>query len=161
MPRVMLSAFIFFLAACATQVPPTELAPEPERIARAPFDSIWTRVIAVFADARIPIQTIEKASGLIVSRPFTLPDSLEREWINCGTLSTTNEDAITWMQKNNNTLDAAIDFNVFVRPLGDSTAVRVNAGVTATAMAPAGRVPFKCVSTGVFERQLLQRLSGT
>src|ERR1044072_6858584 len=72
------------LVGCVSIKPP-ELPPTPSHTyVRAPVDSVWQRDIGFFADARIPIQTIEKASGLIASTRFRLSTSQTRDWADCG-----------------------------------------------------------------------------
>ena len=46
------------------------------------FDSVWSGVISVFADYGIPIQTLEKDSGIIISQTFGLPK--DQTNIDCG-----------------------------------------------------------------------------
>ena len=133
------------LSAC-TVTPPTSAPAPAEKVVRAPVDVVWPQVVAFFANNSIPIQTIEKASGLIVSQPLELSPSQRAAWIDCGRFG----------EKQMTVLSATVAFNVFVRPEGDSTAIRVNTALSHTS-AEAGiqTIPASCVSNGHFESQLL------
>jgi hypothetical protein len=146
----MVTALCLATAACI-HPPPEPPAPKDVFI-QAPFDSVWQAAIAYFADSRISIETIDKESGLIVSRRFLLDHELTKEMLNCGA------DGMSEIAKERSTR-AYADFNVFLRRTGDSTAVRVNVGGVADASTlMSGRTVVRCVSTGTFEAGLLSRL---
>lgn len=140
--------------ACVTNTPPAPPPAPQDAYVRAPFDSVWTAVVSYFADTRVPIGTIDKTSGLIASRAFTLPDDAVRAWANCGTTSS-GESAVERLYSINNPPRLSADFNVFVQPRGDSTAVRVNLGLTGQARSPGGMVALTCVTNGKFEEGLI------
>jgi hypothetical protein len=125
-------------------------APAPaESIVPVPFDAVWPRIVAFFANANVPIQTVEKASGLIASQRLTLSPDQIGSWLHCETL-----DLQEWMQAT-----FTSTFNVFARPTGDSTYVRVNVAITAVVATDIGPLHLDCVSKGRFEQQLLASLA--
>lgn len=132
LPAVML------LGGCIATPPKTHPAPA-DVIVHVPFDATWQRIIAFFANDNIQIQTIDKASGLVASQQSALTRDQAVTWVDAGTALGGPRTRL---------LVVTASFNVFVRPLGDSTSVRVN-------FAPrCGSVP--CVSTGVFETALIK-----
>lgn len=146
----LLVALLLVVACTPTPPPP---APVPvDHYARASFDSPWNAVIEFFADSRVSIETIDKASGLIVSRQFTIPKERIREWVVCETHSMG-----TPMVEHPN-LQVVADFNVLVRPRGDSTAVRINAVTTGRVVAGTLTSNVECNSSGRFEAMLYERI---
>jgi hypothetical protein len=145
---------------CASVQPPAPPAAPTTMYVRAPIDAAWTAAVQFFADSRVPISTIDKASGLIASKDFGLSADLFKRWADCGTLkdgspSIKNVDA--WMAKG--LARAGADFNVFLRPAADSTAIRVNIGIHAEAINPMAYnrlTPVNCVATDAFERELVE-----
>lgn len=62
-------------------------APAPVRAAtsvEASFDKTWNAAIDQLADANIPIATTEKASGVIVAYPLSVPWEDRFKWADCG-----------------------------------------------------------------------------
>ena len=152
---------VWVVTACApTMIPPREPSPPADHYVRAPLDTVWQRIVTYFADSRIPIQTIDRGSGLIASTRFQLPLSLAESWADCGRAST-GEPTLAKLRAINNLPTFTADFNVLVRARGDSTAVRSNIGSTATARSPAGLVPIRGVSTGELEKESAARVAGT
>lgn len=157
MKAISLLALAFVLLGCPTVIPPAE-PPAPETYyIQAPFESVWPRVVGFFADSRVPIQTIDKSSGIIASSQFELPASRVEQWIDCG-MSSDGVPTVKKLKDINNFPRVLADFNVFIVPGRDSTGVRVNLGASATARAPGGIVPVKCVSSGAFERALVAHI---
>jgi hypothetical protein len=156
---------LVLLVACTQVVPPSSPAPIADHYARAPFDTVWQRTITFFTDNHIPIQNVEKASGLLVSTAFRLPFDRLEAWADCGKIAGGGS-TLDWYKARNTEPPVATDFNVVEHPTGDSTAVRVSVVMTVTGpgiptMARndnAGRVT--CVSNGRFEAALLARVSG-
>lgn len=127
------------LAACTPIPPRTYPVPEPVTI-EASFGRTWDAVIDHFAVGSIPIQTIERVSGLIVTRPLRIPGTREQAQVyaDCGTdmLGTTG-----WPTESS--------YNI--RVTGDSTrsSIRVTAifaGVSALDV---------CNSKGMLEQNLI------
>jgi hypothetical protein len=140
------------LAGCSMSTP----APAPavaQVVVGAPLDSVWPRVIAFFANNNVPVQTLEKASGLIASQPLDLSSEQRRAWLACGkALGVT-------IKPERDGFHARTTFNVFVRPIADSTSVRVNMAVHATMDSyTGGESELDCQSNGKFEQALLATL---
>lgn len=156
-----LFAVIVFLpiAACATIAPPRPVTPTTTYI-RLPFDTTWTRVVRFFADAQVPIQTIDRSSGVIASGPFRLPADRVEAWADCGTMSN-GETAIARLAAIKNFPVITATFNVFLQPTRDSTSVRVNLGLDGTADSPGGPTKLRCVTNGAFERDLVASLAAS
>lgn len=55
------------LASCSSYKPPKTYNFPTEMEFNMTYDEIWTRVISLFADAGIPIKTLDKSSGLIAT----------------------------------------------------------------------------------------------
>lgn len=124
------------LVACV-QPPYHHPLPEPANIP-ASFDKTWAAVVDHFASGSIPIRTIEKASGLIVAEVLYVSDEMSRRYADCGS------SAFGPMVASRATYN--------VRVTGDSTVslVRVNTVF-------ANNVT-QCVSTGAFERELMDAI---
>jgi hypothetical protein len=151
---------ILSMIACATVIPPARPLPPQDHYIQAPFDSVWQRTVGFFADSRIPIRTIDKESGIIASSSFELPFDQAQTWADCGKAST-GEPTLARLQAINNIPQIQADFNVFIRKAGDSSAVRVNLGLTGSANSPAGKVPLQCVTNGKFEEALVNYVTAT
>lgn len=125
------------LVGCASRpvAPPAPLVPVS---VDASFDQTWATVIDIFAQQSIPIATIDKASGLIVSRNLSVHMEDGLNWGDCGNSLLTNR----WVTHG--------DFNVLVRPVGEGTSVRATASWTAW---KDGR-GYACRTKGVWERRL-------
>jgi hypothetical protein len=157
-PWTIFSALCALAAGCATVVPPPAPPAPQETYVAAPFDTVWQRAVAFFANSRVPIQAIEKGSGLIASTRFQMPFDQVEAWADCGNASTGGS-TIARLKAINNLPTVLADFNVLLRPVRDSTAVRVNLGYSATVRAPAGMVPLQCVTNGTFESALTAYVS--
>lgn len=129
-------------------------APAAESIVRVPFDVAWPRVIAFFANSNVPIQTLDKASGLIASQQLALSPYQRLTWVNCKS-NFFNE--ITAVASSGSSYSG--NFNVLARSLGDSTYVRVNFSVSAFITTKNGPAAIDCASNGRFEQQLLASLA--
>lgn len=107
------------------------------------FDSVWTGLIETFSDLNIPIETIEKASGLLVAR------AMGRMFDNCdcgspGMLGLENVRG---------------QFNVFVKTVEGGTMVKVNliceGDLVNTLSSSASSSPATCYSTGKLEAEII------
>jgi hypothetical protein len=161
MKIILCSALIssFGLIGCSQVIPPaTPPTPTPKSTyVKAPFDAVWSAVVEYFADTRIPIQTIDKASGIIASKGFELGPELRLSWMDCGTAG-----GKPLVEQANDVMKANADFNVFVRPTGDSTEIRLNVGMNGSRMTPFAGNQYteqKCISNGKFEEGLLARIA--
>jgi hypothetical protein len=124
------------LAACGPYPPKTYPTPEPVPI-RASFDDTWNAVIDHFAVTLIPIATIEKASGLIVTEPFNFGRTISPDVADCGTDWIGAPAQATLVRHN-------------VRVRGDSTGSQIR--VTALFV---GGGAFRCTSKGRYEHDLM------
>jgi hypothetical protein len=123
------------VAACAYP-PKSYPTPEPVPI-QASFDDTWNAVIDHFAETLIPIATIEKASGLIVTEPFNFGRTISPDVADCGTDWIGNPAQATLVRHN-------------VRVRGDSTGSQIR--VTALFV---GGGEFRCTSKGRYEHDLM------
>jgi hypothetical protein len=125
------------LAGCTTYKPPPPPTPRDASLVTASMGQTWDAVIDLFATRNIPIRTIERASGLIVTDALSVGQE-GNTWASCGT-------------RNGKVLppDRAT-YNVLVR--GDSTLATVRTTVlwarTADPIVP------ECTSTFIWERAL-------
>jgi hypothetical protein len=161
---VTIKKFVFSLAVggmaigCTGIVPPP-MPPVPSNTyVHVPFDTAWQRAIGFFADSRIPIQTIEKASGLIVSTKMRLSSSQVQRWADCGHHGQTP--ALEFYRRSHfEPRPMLADFNIFVQPAGDSTAVRVNLGLDIDMSPSTTGVALVCVTNGQFEKSLIDQMT--
>lgn len=141
------------LSGCAGRWTPP--APTPARAdteVAASFDRTWDAVIDVFARRSIPIATIDRSSGLIVSARLAVDRRDAVLWSDCGAPG-------GYEGPGNERFRAYAslgDFNVLVRPRGDGAIVRVT--IRYAGPEPAGATRFACTSTGVYERDLEDRI---
>lgn len=150
----LLCPFALLLSSCARPIVPPRPAPPKDYVLHLPYDQIWAGVVSFFADTKMPIKVIDKASGFLASGTFSLDSALTRNWIDCGMVG---RDSATALLTSSAPIGLYVeaDFNVFVRKLGgDSSAVRVN--MTATGHYAGGTTP--CVSNGRFEQSLIERM---
>lgn len=130
-------AVTWLLTACASIPARTYPAPEPVTVA-ASFDRTWSAVVDHFAEKSVPIKTIEKASGLIVTEPMVVSQGYGRTIADCGQAF----EGVPWDV-------SRASYNV--RVVGDSaqTTIRV------TAMFVPESEHATCNSRGVYERELM------
>jgi len=62
--KLLLVATAFILPACASAAPPP-VTTDVRHAYQAPFDAVWEATVQVFAEHNIPIENIEKDSGII------------------------------------------------------------------------------------------------
>ena len=159
--RTISMSGVAVLASACTSVTPPAPAPAPaDAYVRANVDRTWPAIVQFFADTRIPISTIDKASGIVASKDFALTGDIAQRFLDCGTTKD-GKAAVTGIDQfiAKGLARASGDFNVFVRPSGDSTAVRVNVGYRVESMNPMAYnrfTPVNCVTSGAFERDLVE-----
>jgi hypothetical protein len=139
------------LVGCLSHVPAAPRMTGPSRTFDAGFERVWQATVRTFAEDAIPIKTIDKESGVIVSGPITGKIGAH---LDCGRVRTFLwEDVVSGSGQGT--------FNVLVK--GDTTVsrVRVNAYWTTLYASRdlAGRavfeLPIECASFGVLETGLL------
>ena len=134
--------------------PPSDPPPATDHQVRAPFETVWQRTVAFFAENRIPIQSTDNAGGQITSSDFPVPQLQAVRWIDCGRTTFRDPQLLEWYRTAAG-VAATMDFNVSVRPNGQSTTVRVEVGTRVIVTDSTGSGERRCVSSGGFERELL------
>jgi uncharacterized lipoprotein len=143
------------IAGCITYVPPAVSVIPGQFVIHAPYDQAWSAMVTYFADTKVAIQTMDKASGVMASQPF----AASKEWLSCGARK-------GGLIIDRTPLSKDIQFTLFVGAYGDdSTTVRFNvSGTTRVSVTDAnGNVTedvLPCTSTGKFEAQLVDWLRG-
>lgn len=122
------------LVACAAAPATVAPVPRPATVTAASFGRTWDAVIEHFAERSIPIRTLERASGIVITDPTRVDPDKGVEWADCGT---------GWVADR---FPTAGSFNVLVR--GDSTSATVK--VTARWVYEAK----ECATRDVFEKEL-------
>ena len=137
MKLLVRAAACVLVAGCTTYKPPPPPTPRDASLVAASMGQTWDAVIDLFATRNIPIRTIERASGLIVTDALRVGQE-GNTYASCGT-------------KNGKVLapDRAT-YNVLVR--GDSSMATVRTTVLWTRTAEP-IVP-ECTSTFIWERAL-------
>lgn len=136
---------LFFIS-CAT-------APAPRMIVdtfliEKHFDLVWQAVIESFAELQLPIQNMEKASGLITTDWIDFTGQKNTDYCDCGGLGANLEFSRTGK------------FNVFVKKISENSyEIKVNCMYQQTHQFPPGKkrqskVRRKCVSTGKLESDM-------
>lgn len=136
-------------AACAPKYTPPETAPaqRPVRTINAPFSRVWDATIDAFAAANIPIETLDRASGLLVPKGTMYVGAAGAALADCGGVTIPSD--ITPRP----VYPSSVKFNVVVR--GDSSAASVQ--VRTFFASEAGTT--LCVSKGVFEDMMEKRIA--
>jgi hypothetical protein len=127
------------LAGCSSPAyqPPPRPAPREASHVVASMDQTWDAVIDVFATRNIPIRTIERASGLIVTDALRVGEE-GSAWANCGTVG------------GKVLVPDRATYNVLVR--GDSSEATVRTTVLWSRAEEPGAT--ECASTYIWERML-------
>ena len=142
--RMLLCAFLSFVVlGCAA--PPPKYDFNPVATINGNYDDVWTAVVEYFAVGSLPIQTIEKASGLVVTGWMRAGESYvgeDKTFCDCGKKSA----LATYMWTRGK-------FNIFIKNLSDDT---VDMRVTCTFQQNRGTYGgiVDCNSTGYLEEQL-------
>ena len=129
--------------------PPPPPAREPKAV-EASRNRTWDAVIERFAEDRIPIRTMERASGFLVTEPMTVPASMneEADWADCGTAPFTGR-----------LYPTEASYSIVVR--GDSARSTVRATVRWTT--PRGAEDYtsdrECATTGNWEAALEEAIA--
>lgn len=128
---------IFVFAGCAT-------APKPRTIVKAfdftnDYDAVWSATVETFAELNLPIDNMEKDSGLITTDWIDFTGTGNDVYCDCGGLGLAIENSRQGK------------FNVFVKEAATGSTVKVNCTYQQTASLGDTRVNRNCVSTGGLE----------
>lgn len=131
-----LTSFVLVAAALAGCAAPPSVAPTPRApmSVQASLGRTWDATIEFFAERSIPIRTLERASGLVVTEPMAVSPDDGAAWADCGS---------GWVAER---FPTAASYNVLVR--GDSSAATIK--VTAR-WVDGDRA---CTSRGIYEQEL-------
>lgn len=115
-PIVTLS-LIALLVGCATPgLQPTKTSIDKSKVYNAPYDKVWSAVIAGVAESNLNITTLEKASGIIAISNTTYDSS----WANEGTRGSV-------LGVSDKVMERIANFNILATRQGpDQTRVQVN-----------------------------------
>lgn len=140
---VVTACFLLFIVACATPPKPHEVDAEDEFA--APYDSVWTEIIAGLAEKNIPIKTIDKNSGIVVTEEMNTEG--RKDLCDCGGGGITSEDKRSG------------SYNLFLKKVSEThCTVRVNASFYVVRSFDTVTKRIECVSTGLMERNILDHL---
>jgi len=137
---ILLLACIYLLS-CAT-------APKPRQIMNSfpieeSYDSTWSALIETFAELHLPIQNMEKDSGLIITDWIEFTGQSNEDYCDCGGLGINIE------------VNRLGKFNVFIKKITkDSCQVTVNCQYKQTIRFGDTVGERKCISTGNLEREI-------
>lgn len=115
--RILILSLVALLAGCATVgVQPTQISINKSKVYNAPYDKVWSAIIAVVAESNLNITTLEKSSGIIAISNMTYDSS----WANEGTRGSV-------LGVPDQVMDRSATFNIFAIQQGlDRTRVQVN-----------------------------------
>jgi len=112
------------------------------------YDSIWSAVIETFAELQIPIDNMEKDSGLITTDWIDFTGQTNEDYCDCGKLGINIEESRTGK------------FNAFLKKTsGNSCELTMNCMFEQIYFFGENRWKRKCVSTGNLEREMHERIS--
>ena len=123
-------------------------APMPRQIVNSfdygdmEYDSVWSAVVETFAELNLPIDNMEKDSGLITTDHISFLGTGNDGVCDCGGTGILIERARTGK------------FNVFVKNGSTGVSVRVNAQFEQTLEFDRSLSTRQCVSTGVLEARI-------
>jgi hypothetical protein len=148
---LILAVATLALSACGGYRPPLALTPQPERYTAAPYDTAWARAVSFFANNNLPLQTLDKANGLLSSARVDLSPRQAMAWANCGKwdgdpVITTDTDPRTYV--------VTASISVTVHTAQNATAVRSTISVNGAIRGWRYASRLDCVSTGKFEDAL-------
>lgn len=136
----VLAMLCVVIGGCAT-------APTPRTVVNkfsynASIDTVWTATVETFAEMNLPIDNIEKDSGLIATDWINFTGTGNKDYCDCGGLGL----AIENLRRGK--------FNVFVKQTGNAVDARVNVHYQQTASLDNTPFTRDCVSTGALEARI-------
>ena len=139
---------LVLLGGCVKAVPPIVAPERPSVEVAAPFEETWISVIDVFASRNIPIQTLDRSSGLIVAAPSGVsgPDADRRA--SCGAVKHGLDPARKLRATH-------AEYNIVVRSTSAGSTVRVNVRWTSRNPSDPMRPDYSvCETTNLWEAEL-------
>lgn len=140
------------LAGCATPRPPAPPAPSVATPVAASFGRTWDAVIDQFAERNIPIRTLDRSSGIIVTESLKVPATI-------GAVADCGSDIVAVKL-----VPTDASYNVLVRGDSASSTVRVNVKWIRVGMArglSTDTVTEECSTTGAWESDLQTRIKAS
>ena len=158
MRHVAFAAAVLAIAtvACGTPIAPAEPRP-PRHALRVPFDSAWAAAVGFFTGRKFPVETMDRASGSLVSARFPVSGTDSATWVRCPSITTKMFESAPPTRR----LTGAVKVDLHAE--GETTIARVTLAVTALDQKPpsadsTGLVTIDCASTGVLEAAILAHL---
>ena len=150
--RTVMSIGIIFVLVAGCATPPKTYEFDPVIVIDSDFDSVWSAVVEYFAIGSLPIDIIEKDSGIIVSSWMNASGSNigkeDKTYCDCGG---SGLGIIHWSRGK---------FNVFVKPVADGgTELRVTCNYQQRRELMDVYKTVNCASTGYLEHQLHEYVS--
>ena len=148
--KALAIAALLTVAACVKVTPPRTAPVRPTMQVAAPFAATWDAVIDLFASRNIPIQTLDRSSGLIVAQMSFVPEHGAPAWADCGTRSIPGVSSLE--VRTERLAPTHAEMNILVRSTDAGSTVR--ATVRWTRRGPDVPEPLLCETTNVWESAL-------
>ncbi len=139
---------IFTVALISTLLVACASGPAPRTVVNTfplegDYDTIWSAVVETFSDLQIPIDNMEKDSGLITTDWIDFTGQTNEDYCDCGGLGINIEVSRTGK------------FNVFVKKVTENTfEMKVNCMFEQVYRFGENAYKRKCVSTGNLEQEM-------
>jgi hypothetical protein len=143
MKTKIIALFVISLSfmSCATAPPPRQIT-NAFQIENS-HDAVWQALIETFAELNLPIQNMEKDSGLIVTDWIDFTGQTNEDYADCGGLGINIE------------VNRVGKFNVFVKKITENTCeIKVNTMYEQTMKFGDSLYKRKCNSTGKLEAEI-------
>ena len=159
MRRIWGTCVLLLLVGCGVK-PPVSTAPAAREasVAQSP-DKVWDRLLVVLTDFSLPVENMDRSSWFLRTKEMKVDRGDAGSYVDCGSVMGR---ALA------PSLDVSVSLTVLLRPMTDSTAIRVVAMARGwdadQAELKAKGNPFaedpnrKCVSRGVLENNVIRAL---
>jgi len=119
----------------------------------APFDQVWTAVVSTIADISMPIESIEKDSGLITTKVVVFVSGYAVAGAIDQVAEKPNVVAGTWKH-------GRYSFNIFVSSIDENTTkIKINSQIDAyVELGTMIMSWYRCYSKGVIEKQIFDSI---
>jgi hypothetical protein len=153
----LIALLVALLVGCTTPgLQPTQVNVDKTRVYSAPYDKVWTAIIAGVAESNLSITTLEKESGIVAISNTTY----DPVWANEGTRGSV-------LGVSDEVVERIANFNILATPQGpDQTRVQVNSSFKMNVRHGVGSpaVPFtykwhQAYSNGSLERMILDGIA--